>query len=67
MKQKIYSRIDEIPTGSADDSITSGCLVLEGGGWKGLYTLGVLDCMMRGHSPRSAMSPDRSAGARAST
>ncbi len=47
MKQKIYSRIDEIPTGSADDSITSGCLVLEGGGWKGLYTLGVLDCMMQ--------------------
>ena len=43
---KIYSGIDRLPTGRAKDSITRGCLVLEGGGWKGLYTLGVLDRMM---------------------
>ena len=43
---KIYGKIDTIPTGRATDEITKGCLVLEGGGWKGLYTLGVLDRMM---------------------
>lgn len=46
MKQKIYSKIDTIPTGSASDELINGCLVLEGGGWKGLYTAGVLDCLM---------------------
>lgn len=43
---KVYSKIDSIPSGRATDRITSGCLVLEGGGWKGLYTLGVLDRLM---------------------
>ena len=43
---KIYSKIDSLPTGRATDQITQGCLVLEGGGWKGLYTLGVLDYLM---------------------
>ena len=46
MKNKIYSKIDSIPKGRASDKITRGCLVLEGGGWKGLYTVGVLDCLM---------------------
>ena len=45
-EKKIYSRIDDIPKGTASDRITEGCLVLEGGGWKGLYTLGVLDAFM---------------------
>ena len=44
--RKIYSRVEDIPSGRADESITEGCLVLEGGGWRGLYTLGVLDCLM---------------------
>ncbi|MBR6950607.1 MAG: patatin family protein [Oscillospiraceae bacterium] len=43
---KTYSGIDRLPTGRAAERITRGCLVLEGGGWKGLYTLGVLDRMM---------------------
>ena len=43
---KIYEKIDTIPTGRAGERITEGCLVLEGGGWKGLYTLGVLDYLM---------------------
>ena len=43
---KIYEKIGTLPTGRASDRITRGCLVLEGGGWKGLYSLGVLDCMM---------------------
>lgn len=46
MKQKIYSKVEDLPSSMADDSITEGCLVLEGGGWRGLYTLGVLDCLM---------------------
>lgn len=44
---KIYHDIDKLPSGRAGDLLTKGCLVLEGGGWKGLYTLGVLDCMMQ--------------------
>lgn len=47
MKQKIYRHINKLPTGRASDTITDGCLVLEGGGWKGLYTVGVLDCLMQ--------------------
>ena len=43
---KVYSKIDTLPTGRASNEITKGCLVLEGGGWKGLYTLGVLDYLM---------------------
>ncbi|MBO4901486.1 MAG: patatin family protein [Lachnospiraceae bacterium] len=43
---KTYKDIDKLPDGRADESITEGCLVLEGGAWKGLYTLGVLDALM---------------------
>lgn len=44
---KIYRDIGKLPSGSAGHTLTKGNLVLEGGGWKGLYTLGVLDCMMK--------------------
>lgn len=44
---KIYKDIYKLPKGNAGDKLTNGNLVLEGGGWKGLYTLGVLDCMMK--------------------
>ena len=44
---KIYKDIDRLPSGAASDKLTEGNLILEGGGWKGLYTLGVLDCMMK--------------------
>ncbi len=43
---KVYKDIDKLPSGRADESITEGCLVLEGGAWRGLYTLGVLDALM---------------------
>ena len=46
MKSKIYKDLDKLPSGRAGSAVTDGCLVLEGGGWKGLYTVGVLDCMM---------------------
>ena len=42
----IYSGVDLIPTGHASCKITEGCLVLEGGAWRGLYTSGVLDALM---------------------
>ena len=43
---KVYSKIGQIPKGQASDKITEGCLVLEGGAFRGLYTQGFLDAMM---------------------
>ena len=45
-KMKIYSGYRNIPNGTASFDITEGCLVLEGGGWRGLYTQGALDALM---------------------
>ena len=42
----IYSGLDRIPTGKASERLTEGCLVLEGGAFRGLYTQGFLDAMM---------------------
>ena len=39
-RMKVYSKVAEIPTGNAPDVITEGCLVLEGGAFRGLYTQG---------------------------
>ena len=46
MKQPIYSHLDEIPSGRASDEITEGCIALEGGAFRGLYTQGILDTLM---------------------
>ncbi len=46
MAKKVYSRIAEIPKGSAGSRIVDGCLVLEGGAFRGLYTQGFLDVLM---------------------
>ena len=43
---KPYSGLDRIPRGSAPDTIVPGCLVLEGGAFRGLYTQGLLDAWM---------------------
>ena len=43
---KIYSGIADIPKGTATERLISGCLVLEGGAFRGLYTQGVLDSLM---------------------
>lgn len=43
---KIFSRINEIPNETTDGPVSEGCVVLEGGGWRGLYTSGVLDALM---------------------
>lgn len=45
---QVYSRLSELPTGRADTSVLQpGCLVLEGGAWRGMYTQGVLDALMQ--------------------
>lgn len=46
--RKVYSGIDNLPTGQASDKIIKGCLVLEGGSFRGLYTGGVTDALMLG-------------------
>ena len=43
---KVYSGLENLPEGRASDHITEGCLVLEGGAFRGLYTQGFLDAMM---------------------
>ena len=44
--EKTSPDISRIPSGKASDRLTPGCLVLEGGAFKGLYTMGVLDALM---------------------
>ena len=41
-----YSKINSIPKGQASERLVEGCLVLEGGAFRGLYTQGFLDAMM---------------------
>lgn len=45
-KLQKYSGIDNLPSGRASEAITEGCLVLEGGAFRGVYTNGVLDALM---------------------
>ena len=44
--ERTYSGMDRIPDGRASEKLTPGCLVLEGGAFRGLYTQGVLDYWM---------------------
>lgn len=43
---KKYSKIDTIPNGVASEVVQQGCLVLEGGAFRGLYNQGVMDAFM---------------------
>jgi predicted patatin/cPLA2 family phospholipase len=44
---EVYAKLDQLPMGQADlRFIQHGCMVLEGGAWRGLYTQGVLDALM---------------------
>lgn len=45
-KYKVYSGWEQIECKSAPDTIVPGCMVLEGGSFRGLYTSGVLDVLM---------------------
>ena len=44
MKRDI--NMDRFPLGTAGDKLTKGCIVLEGGAFRGTYTEGVLDALM---------------------
>ena len=44
--RKEYSGVSDLPKGRASDEITEGCLVLEGGAWRCMYSLGVADALM---------------------
>ena len=46
MKKQIYSGIYELPAALASEQLTEGCIVLEGGAFRGVYTSGVLDALM---------------------
>ncbi len=45
-RRKIYSKLDQIPSGHARGQLTKGCLVIEGGAFRGLYNQGVMDFLM---------------------
>ena len=47
VKKKLERILSEIPTGRTSGKLTDGCLVLEGGAFRGLYTQGFLDAMMQ--------------------
>ncbi len=47
MAAKTYSGVDSLPEGRASDDITEGCILLEGGAFRGVYTSGVLDSLMQ--------------------
>lgn len=42
----VFSEVEKIPRKQAPDTLVPGCIVLEGGGFRGMYTSGVLDCLM---------------------
>ena len=44
--KKIYSGLNELPDRMASDTVIDGCMVLEGGAFRGLYGEGVLDALM---------------------
>lgn len=46
MRQKVFSRIEQLPKGNASEKLVDGCLVLEGGAFRGVYGEGVLDAFM---------------------
>ena len=43
----VYSGVSQLPSGHARDVIVPGCIVLEGGAWRGIYTQGALDFYMQ--------------------
>ena len=43
---KIYSGFHQLPHGNASTMVQEGCIVLEGGAFRGLYGEGLLDALM---------------------
>jgi len=46
-KDKMYNILKDIPLDTANDTLTEGAIILEGGAFRGLYQEGVLDCLMQ--------------------
>ena len=46
MGRKYFVDINKLPRGTASETITDGCAVLEGGAFRGTYSEGVLDALM---------------------
>lgn len=46
MDQKRYRELPPLPSGKASNKITPGCVVIEGGAFRGVYSEGVLDALM---------------------
>lgn len=46
MKKKVFSGIEDLPHGQAEGELTPGCIVLEGGAFRGLYCQGATDALM---------------------
>lgn len=47
MTNKVFSGIDTLPKGIAPSTLKKGCIVLEGGAFRGVYGEGVLDVLMQ--------------------
>lgn len=45
--KKQYDYMNELPIGEAGSHITPGCMILEGGAFRGLYSQGALDYLMQ--------------------
>ena len=64
-QNQVYSGIENLPKGTAPDTIIEGCAVLEGGAFRGVYGEGVLDAMMeQGLNLSCTMLPATSDGQR---
>ena len=46
-KKKVYAKLDKLPEGRASAHVEPGCLVLEGGAFRGLYSQGAMDAFMK--------------------
>lgn len=46
MRNDYFTGTECIPIGKASNKITEGCIVVEGGGFRGVYSAGVLDALM---------------------
>lgn len=46
MHKKIYSNWNSLPKGHVTGDIINGCLVIEGGAFRGIYNQGVLDALL---------------------
>lgn len=46
-KNKRFSGLAKLPNGNTSNQIVDGCIVLEGGAFRGIYTNGVLDALMQ--------------------